>query len=547
MDREKKVILLLFILVSSVFLLCAGGYFYAWDTETKYQVTKSIVDKGRFDVEPSEMMVHLKEGKDGLYYSKFPLGTTLLFVPFYAATKFAANTVGLDVDLVSKFVLSLINVFVSAFTVLVLYSFLRYLKFSTKAALLTVLTYAFATMAWVYSSFSRSEVVVALLFISAVYAAAKFKDTNKTSSLLLSGLFTGLIFLFKFESIIVFPAFILFLFLLSKPKQKDVKKFADLGLFLKNTALFSIAALPSFIMWVVYNFVKYGDMFETGYSSGEVTALINPVSISLIVGSLALVGALYFVLKNKKVSMQSLISDHFVKLVYLFFLAVILLFLSNPNFLNHFYVRILSVGRGIFFYSAPLLLFFFGINKFYKEKKEVSVLIISSLLIFLLFFIVSELTTHGWGSRYAFPIHILMMIPIASLFSQKNSRLMRNFIILVLILGVIVQVLGFTVDHIRAAHVQRNLYGNEDDKFIENIQYDPAASPILVHAKVLKALVFDKGIVNVNDKELHYKFDFWMVRLSDDFPKPLLAGISAILVLFALISAYFLKKEAKSL
>ena len=65
-SKEAKIKVTLFLFVFLIYLLTAGGHFYSWDTNTKYEVTKSIVDRGRLDIDSSsDQLVDVRE-REGL-------------------------------------------------------------------------------------------------------------------------------------------------------------------------------------------------------------------------------------------------------------------------------------------------------------------------------------------------------------------------------------------------------------------------------------------------------------------------------------------------
>lgn len=107
--------LCIFCATSLIYLATAGGHFYTSDGGTMYEVTRSLLSKGSFEV-PWESVPGCL-GPDGKAYAPWGLGMSLAFIPFDLAGRLLAKLMPPlqdKADFLAFSSASLVNVFVTA-------------------------------------------------------------------------------------------------------------------------------------------------------------------------------------------------------------------------------------------------------------------------------------------------------------------------------------------------------------------------------------------------------------------------------------------------
>ncbi len=153
MSDKKKIAILIWIFFASLYFLTAKGFIKHFDNETVYQVARSIVEEGRVSAE-REFAGGIvgSRGPDGLLYSKFEIGQSIIIIPLYLIGKAGAKILpGLPQPLFTRFTCSLLNQFVTATTCVVIYLFCLDLGYRKRTSILLVFLYGVGTVAWIYS------------------------------------------------------------------------------------------------------------------------------------------------------------------------------------------------------------------------------------------------------------------------------------------------------------------------------------------------------------------------------------------------------------
>lgn len=107
-----------------------------------------------------------------------------------------------------------------------------------------------------------------------------------------------------------------------------------------------------------------------------------------------------------------------------------------------------SIGRGLFFFSPPLILFFWAIRPFLRQEPELGWGLLASIALFLAVQSMWINWAGGWcwGPRHIFMIHWMLALPVAVLLRAPRSPGVRVAWVALMFPGVAAQVYGSAVN-----------------------------------------------------------------------------------------------------
>jgi hypothetical protein len=151
------------------YLLCMGGHFYSTDDASKLQVARSIVEQHTLAIDMVDGAFGMT-GKDGRVYAWFPLGQSLVDVPFLLIGK--ACGLGFPAQdrwRVEKLAVSSINSFVTAGICLLLFLIAQRLGYGLRPSLGIALISGLCTILWPYAKYCWSEPLGVMFPLWALY------------------------------------------------------------------------------------------------------------------------------------------------------------------------------------------------------------------------------------------------------------------------------------------------------------------------------------------------------------------------------------------
>jgi len=314
---KNKIIDLLFVII--IFALLPAKKFDSIDGLMYLNTAKSLVYQGDFFIE--EKMPGLVKVTDGKSYSVGGLGWTLaLVIPVWIN-----KTIGGNVDNI-EFAANFVNPLLAFFLLIVSIKLYSLVSQDKKVGLLIATIVMFSTNLLILAKHSFAHLLSILAVTAAIYFSLKYSQTKKKSNLILSGLFSGLLAI-SYNYSFVLISFALFLVLIIK---KSLNK--------KIIFNWLLGVIPFIIILFVYNYSRFGNIFESGYGLGMATGdsqlkasffdgiwgvLLSPGK-SLWVYSPILIYSFYLALKNFK--------KHWTSLLFLIILTIDVLFYSRLAF-----------------------------------------------------------------------------------------------------------------------------------------------------------------------------------------------------------------------
>lgn len=401
---------ILFLTCLSVYILFSPAHFMTTpDEELNLRTTLSLV-QGHGGAVPSLGGFATKTGLDGKEYAQYGLG-----LPFAASfwcriglwIDPSANT---SANQLSRFFetiheskpvgtaflrwwMSIFTMMVTALTVVFFFNILVHLKLSPPAVIGCSLVLAFGTYCWPHGRTFFTEPLSGCCLMAAVYAMLRYRQSHKSSWVLIAGIAWSYAVLTRLDSIVSFPAAAVFLSLVDQNGRFTVR------IDWKRIMVFAIPFVAAVALILLNNQLRFGSFLSTGYEDQpEKIRFLTPVLVGL----------------------------HG--------------FLFTP-------------GRSLFLYSPPLILSALGFVPLWKNHRLAAAgifVIIASYLI-----VMSKWQNwaggYDWGPRHIYQITPFLMIPAAYYIGQKNffdTRIKRIGVALALCLSVFIQFLGLAADPI---------------------------------------------------------------------------------------------------
>jgi len=208
---------------------------------------KSLVYQGHFSID--NKMPGMVTGIDGKYYSVGGLGWTLvLVIPVWLNKTFGGSINNIE------FVASFANPFLAFCLLIVLSKLFSFVSKNKNIGLLVAFITIFSTNLLPLAKHSFAHMLSILAITTAVYFGLKYSQTKKKNNLIFSGLFFGLLVI-SYNYSFVLVSFALFLILLIKKSLNP-----------KIIINWFIGVIPLVILFFIYNYFRFGNIFESGYT-----------------------------------------------------------------------------------------------------------------------------------------------------------------------------------------------------------------------------------------------------------------------------------------
>lgn len=460
----RRTALALFLLLFGVYVLTASGHTYSPDEESIFHVTRSLVERGDFNI-PSRSdypVVGGQRGVGGKIYSGTGILPSLALTPFYVAGTLAAQMfeARLSEYLVRLAVVSTFNALLAALAGAIFYGWMRAIGYTRRVAAALVLICALATMSWVYARTLYSETLLMLLSLAACFAVRAYHNAAAPPQrpgygwMLLAGLAAGLAVLTKLQGALILPALALYFLALRIPplRRAGVEARSVVCELVVPGALFLAPFVLCLALFGYYNFIRFGTAFETGYGS---TTAEYPLERGL-------------------------------------------------------YGLLLSSGKSVFLYAPPILLGVFALPRALRRFTAEALLCLALVATVVVFHArLSFWSGDGaWGPRYLAATMPFWILPIGAALAAWWRNLFQRAAVLALVgAGVLVNLLGMSINFDTYIQIEpRN-----------NVRYyEPAASPLLAQWNLLyervqgwrdalgpaEGLVFLRGLTNTRGEEV---------------------------------------------
>ena len=186
----------LFLLLTGIYGLTAGGHTYSTDEEGMVQTTRSLVERRSpaLDIdEDNARVTPSTPGRNGEPVGVSGLGQSVAGIPLYLVGSLVSQTVPRPyTDFTQRLFLGWTNSIVTAAGVVLVFLLAGLLGASRRWAVVLALSYGLATMVWPHSKTFFSEPLTTTLALVATYCALRSVRWGRLQLAAASGAFAGL-------------------------------------------------------------------------------------------------------------------------------------------------------------------------------------------------------------------------------------------------------------------------------------------------------------------------------------------------------------------
>jgi len=384
------------LLFLAVFFLysAAGPGNLPGDTEVRWSVSRQLLRHGTVALEDSQQTRNCAVGVDGRRYTFYGLGQSVCLLPFAGFGLLLERFTSCSpekADLLAQFLASIVLFpLLGALLVWVFYRLIVLLGGSERAAVLTAMLLAFATMTFHYAVITQEQTQIALFLLAAVWFMVKNQRQRRFLYAWLLCLMLGVAIFYRLPSVLT--ALPIFLAAAIEELISVNKKVQTLGKWL----IAGLSGTGVFLgFWCWFNYVRFGSILETGYGISTETAL----------GGHAL-------------------------------------FESRPWMTLP--AMLFSPGKSIFLYNPILLLLPFCVAAFCRKHRSVALASLTAVVVSFVFhsFYACWAGDYAWCLRFQTAVLPLLILPLYLLFEKPLPAIKRSLLAVVIAVSVGIQLVS---------------------------------------------------------------------------------------------------------
>lgn len=486
LDRRKTTwtALALFAFFFSVYFLTMQGVRLGSDEVGMFLVTESLVNERNVYIDGSwSESAELTTCRGGRICTKFPLGQSLAEIPLYTAAKLLiGNRPQPDIFGPSSllyFVTSLTNPLLGAGACVLLFFFCLRLGYGRRWSIFLAALLGLGTLAWPYAKLLMSETLQMFSLLGCVYFIYAYSKDGRKCHAALAGFLCGFMLLAKFFLAPVAPALAVYFFV--KMRRRGEKRPAA------AIACFLLPAAALFSLIPIYNYARFGSLFQSGYFLYENRDAVFRFTVPLLSGAHGL---------------------------------------------------LFSSGKGLFFYVPATAAACAAMPVFIRRHRDEGILAVVVAIALVATF--SKWNQwHGdfaWGPRFLVPLMPFVALPLGALRDTwlTNRRRLRAVLLgLLLALSIFIQFLGVSMKTgaylaLAVAGRQYQVFYRPNDTqsrdYLLNQHFVPEFSPLVAHWWMFRHTLLDGNLEPAERERLMQRDYPWKSLVRDGAPQdPLFA------------------------
>lgn len=498
----------LFLLLSALFLLFTSREPPWADSHVVYDTTQALVTQGKLSVtlDGHPWFFAIREGRK---YGVFPLGNVLAMVPSYLLFKGLRATRLFPEQPLFALTSHFSPALLMAAACALFCGLCRRFGASARAAVRLTLLLAFGTLCLVYARSPYSEALQTLLLLWLVQRTLLAGDRFTAWNLALLGTAAGLLFNAKLVNALVLPPCAVYVLWRAWSSSARAWKPLIVSCLAGGLAFAPFAGLA---LW--HNRLKTGSLWDSGYRMVHGT-------------------------------------------------------IFSGDLWPGVYGFLLSTGKGMFFYSPPLILGLLGLGAAWRARRAETALVLSVSLVVLLMNAKFRIwhADYCWGPRHLTalsPLLLLLAVPwLPEALQRGQVWLRRSALAALCAAGLFAQVLGASLywDHYLRVLITMKDQTGAAGWFHESLShghYIPQFSPLRGHLWLLSHLVrkdpaLERDVpwtlivpepVRLQEAWARLRLDFW--ALDWDSHKGPRNGLAMLLGLIAVLNGRSVRRRARA-
>ncbi len=278
MSNRSFGLLVLVAFLYAVYVLSSAGKFHIVDEVSLFAVTESLATRGNVDTNPIAWTQWVNSpgevlgafGPDGEVYSKKGPAPAVLAVPWYLLLRTLAH-LNIELGLVQGTLLW--NGLITALTAALLWLTSIRLGYRDRTGLVLGVLFGLCTIAWPYATHFFGEPVSALGLLLTFYGLLTYRATGQLRWTWVAGIGAALVIstVIAHATLLVALAAYGLQGVLAHPPTGENSRATTIRRGLMAAIGFGLPLLAAGLLLLVYNYLRFGSFFDTGYhfDSGE--------------------------------------------------------------------------------------------------------------------------------------------------------------------------------------------------------------------------------------------------------------------------------------
>ena len=380
MSNMKNEILLFLIMGVILSIFFSSGQIENPDTHLRLTQTRLFIDNGEFGLPKDvgeDLHGNIAVNRDGKRYMVYNPGQSVFFIPIYYFSELVSNNQPGKSYYLAAFIISFINYIIHALSALLVYMITKSIGASDRRAMFVALVFLLTSYSFSFAQ-STYEHHFEMFFILTSYFLVLEKKVKQRY--IFAGLLLSIGLFFRTTTVLVIPGILILI-------ETN-----------KNRLFFLLGVIPGSIFILIYNYYRFHNPLESGYSLAWLLAHGNNYS-----------------------------------------------FWSIRRAPNNIVGLIFSYGKGLLIFSPTIIFSLLFARTFWETHKRIAISMLVTVVIYILLFSLN-FAWHGsiwsFGPRYILPIVPLLYIPLTMMPVKK-------WMFLVLTIAFLSQVLIISVNYKR--------------------------------------------------------------------------------------------------